>query len=74
MIEAGGNVNVRASFLNQTPLHVAAEDGSSGLVKMLVSSGADVNAVDKNGATPLILAMQNKHDEIVEMLKLAGAK
>jgi ankyrin repeat protein len=69
MIEAGGNVNVRASFLN-----VAAEDGSSGLVKMLVSSGADVNAVDKNGATPLILAMQNKHDEIVEMLKLAGAK
>ncbi len=36
-----------------TPLHLAASFNQSEIVKILVSSGADVNAKSNNGRTPL---------------------
>ena len=36
-----------------TPLHLAASFNQSEIVKILVSSGADVSAKSNNGRTPL---------------------
>lgn len=40
----------------------------------LIQLGADVNAVDKNGRTPLIIATLIDDEEIVQMLLAAGAR
>ena len=41
---------------HQTALHGAAERGFTPLVKLLVENGADLQAKDANGRTPLNLA------------------
>jgi ankyrin repeat protein len=40
----------------------------------LVDAGADVNIADGNGVTPLRLAQRHGYDEMVRILKAAGAK
>jgi ankyrin repeat protein len=40
----------------------------------LVDAGADVNIADGNGVTPLQLAQRHGYDEMVRILKVAGAK
>ena len=61
--------------LQSTPLMWAAENCKSvPLVKALVNAGADVNAKAKGGGTPLMMAEVFKCDEIVNILKKAGAK
>lgn len=52
LLEAGADVNVRDP--NQdTALHVAAKALHPGIVKALVAKGADLNAQNKDGLTPL---------------------
>jgi ankyrin repeat protein len=65
---------------HRTALHGAAMKGFNSIVEFLVANGADVNAKDANGRTPLDLAMGNyeeaflrqaaePHVETVELLK-----
>ncbi|XP_036441981.1 B-cell lymphoma 3 protein [Colossoma macropomum] len=52
-----------------TPLHLAVQDGNKKLAKMLLDSGADINAVDiKSGRSPLIHAVENNCMEMVNFL------
>jgi ankyrin repeat protein len=56
LLAAGVDPNTRAWASRATPLHVAV--GRSGAVQALVTAGADVNAQDASGNTPLIRATQ----------------
>lgn len=60
-------------YLGKTPLHHAAEKGPTGLVKFLITKGANVNEKDDNGQTPLHHATKAGHKEIVEILIASGA-
>jgi ankyrin repeat protein len=53
---AGANVNARTHF-NETPLHSAALRGWNEIVKRLAADGAELDAADRNGLTPLDFAM-----------------
>jgi len=44
-----------------TPLSVAVDEGNVIMVTLLIQAGADVNKADKDGQTPLTLAMEEGH-------------
>lgn len=73
LLEYGAQVNSQAGFYNTTPLHGAAEKGPLELVKLLVSKGAKVNAVDKEFSMPLAKAVQADNLEIAQFLLEQGA-
>ena len=56
-----------------TPLHIAANCNKIEAVAALISHGADVNARDEWGKTPLMLASIEGHAKVVEALLDAGA-
>jgi ankyrin repeat protein len=58
----------------RTPLEEAARCGHANIVRILISYGADMNAVGLNGITALDWAIRIQHDEMVELLGLAGRK
>jgi uncharacterized protein len=57
LLKAGGEINGAASRSGQTPLHGAAFWGWNDVVQFLVAHGADVNAKDAQGKTPVDSAM-----------------
>jgi ankyrin repeat protein len=55
-----------------TPLDVALQEGDQPLIDFLLDSGADVNARNNNGITPLFFAIssKNKQDQPATLTKL----
>lgn len=52
----------------------ATREGNTDMVRSLVSSpGADINASDDRGSTPLLEAARYGHDDITRVLIAAGA-
>ena len=70
LINAGANVNVTSATGRWTPLHVVASRGvSCDMMRMLIAGGADIEAQDVHGETPLFNAYGNG----VELLLVEGA-
>lgn len=72
LIESGANMNVRGT-VGRSLLHIAVNKGKHEMVEMLLEKGADVNACDSYGSTPITSALTTS-PEIVGILKKAGAK
>ncbi|PNP46601.1 hypothetical protein THARTR1_10718 [Trichoderma harzianum] len=51
-----------------TPLHIAAEYGPSEAIELLCGLGADVDALDDFGQTPLLISIYKKKWDIAELL------
>jgi ankyrin repeat protein len=56
-----------------TPLHVAAICGHSGVVAVLLAHGASTEVADSEGRSPMFVAALGGQIEIVELLLRAGA-
>ncbi|MBO5658445.1 MAG: ankyrin repeat domain-containing protein [Duodenibacillus sp.] len=56
-----------------TALHYAATNGHVGLMRLLLSKGADVNARTASGITPLYMAARKPSRDAVLLLMRAGA-
>src|SRR5215813_4942084 len=56
-----------------TALLYAARDGCYGCVEALLGAGADVNMPTPEGVTPLMLALDNDHNDVAKLLLDRGA-
>jgi uncharacterized protein len=76
LLKAGANVNVTVSSWKYTPLFLAIIQNNPDLVKTMLAKGADVNAKDSTGSTPLMWAAYSEVDDpsILKMLRSAGAE
>lgn len=74
LLAAGVDVDARFPVVNgfndwHTPLLVAARDGHTELVSVLLAAGADANAVEPTfGAAPLHKAVYNGHADITRII------
>jgi ankyrin repeat protein len=57
-----------------TMLHSATLNSKEDLAKALLAAGADVNAKDKFGKTPIFYARDQKLDGMIAILQAAGAE
>jgi ankyrin repeat protein len=77
LIEKGANVNDQLTgddATGWTAIMFASSNGKLDLVKYLISKGADVNLKAKDGTSALSLALKDKNDDIIKILKDNGAK
>ena len=51
-----------------TPLHYAVDRGLYDTANYLIQNGANVNAQDCNGETPLMLAVICEHEDLIRLL------
>ncbi len=62
-----------AAQTQTTPLHQAVLTGDHAAAQRLIRSGADVNAANRYGVTPLLVAAQRGNAELIDLLLKSGA-
>jgi ankyrin repeat protein len=74
LIAAGSMIDaVSGNDQRVQPLHSAAAGRHHEVCRLLIASGADVNATQRHDFTPLHAAAQHGDDELVELFLSAGA-
>ena len=76
LLSKGALVNARTTSGNypgETPLHVAALIGYLKGAELLLLNGAEIDAVDRYGYTPLRRSVDNRHTDMTELLISKGA-
>ncbi|WP_160153570.1 ankyrin repeat domain-containing protein [Microbulbifer sp. ALW1] len=56
-----------------TPLHIVSNWGDVEAIEILISAGADINAVGESGFTPLHCAAEQNRPKAIEVLLRLGA-
>lgn len=72
----GARINFRSTseeFYQYTPLMMAAWNGDTEISKLLIDSGADIDAKTNNNGTAVFWASFNDHVSVVQLLVTAGA-
>ena len=73
LLDVGVDLNIHANGSGSTALHYAAQLGYSEIVCALLLRGADKDALDVGGDTPLMRAVINGHQSTVDTLLESGA-
>ena len=74
LLLSGANPNIPSkNGFNVYPIHSAVASNYTMIAKMLLEAGADINVVQKSGATPLHSAAHNGNIELLIVLLEAGA-
>ncbi|KAK7747569.1 hypothetical protein SLS62_009068 [Diatrype stigma] len=66
--ETASNIDLK-DYLGQTPLSIAAENGSKDIAELLLATNqVDPNTKDNEGWTPLLWAAKNGYKDVIELL------
>jgi ankyrin repeat protein len=67
-LESGGDVR-DASSEGRTALHTAVQKSSDEIIRLLVAKGANLQAKDKRGFTPLQIAQLRGFDKTAKLIR-----
>ncbi|OVA14292.1 Protein kinase domain [Macleaya cordata] len=73
LLDSGINVNFR-DIDGRTALHIAACQGRTDVVELLIRRGAEIDRKDRWGSTPLADAIYYKNHGVIKLLEKHGAK
>ena len=73
LLHSGADVNARNGVTSATALHMAARRGFIGIAQALLDAGADLEARDRKGDTPLGRARNCRKAEVAELLAQRAA-
>lgn len=73
LLEHGADTTIISDFMCYNALMWAVWANNIEAVKILIEHGADVNAENECGKTPLSIAKEKGYQEIITLLKAAGA-
>jgi ankyrin repeat protein len=65
---ADPNISARSSFARVTPLGTCAFAGATEVARILLEYGADPSIAEDDRTTPLDVARENGHDDLVDLL------
>ncbi len=74
LLEKGANPNAELLGGDTALAAAAIQSGSKDVVEELIAAGADVKHKNKQGKTAEMLAIENNHADLAELLKRASAK
>lgn len=68
------NMNVDIDFIQDgtSPAHIIAEQGNNEMMQALIEYGVNLNVINKDGLTPMEVAMAFGFNHTAEMLRSAG--
>jgi hemoglobin len=69
LVRAGAQVDAHDGVTHATALHMAARRGNAAVAKALLDCGADIDARDRRGDTPLQRAINCKKAPVAELLR-----
>lgn len=69
-LKIGGNLNVREPQTKRTVIHYSSMHGHFETTKYLVSIGFDFRVKDRDQKTPIDLAQEGKHTQVIDFLNL----
>jgi hypothetical protein len=69
-------MNVEVNFVQDgtSPAHLVAEQGNNEMMQVLLDYGVNLNVINRDGLTPMEVAMAFGFNHTAEMLKLTGKK
>lgn len=73
LISGGADVSA-TNAMSRSALHIAAHEGGTGSAEQLLVAGADPDAEDDMGRTPMHWARTMNHTALVTLLKPYGAE
>lgn len=69
LLKSGADINAVDNEFGNTALHHAIEQGSLSFTRILLEKGADVSLQNKDGNTPLDLALKTHNQEMIDLIK-----
>ena len=72
LIARGANLTIRNKALYD-PLHLACINNCPSIIMQLLDKGSNINALDANGNTPLMLSLHYENSDIATILMNRGA-
>ena len=73
LIKHGADVNIHSGPIQGTPLHAAARRDNVIVAEVLLAAGADIEARDIKGETPLRRALNCRQPQMISLLLAKGA-
>lgn len=73
-VDAAEVTSCSCDTLRLQPIHFAATNSNPAALRLLIDAGADPNAAQHDGATPLFYACSNPNDEVLDALLAADAQ
>jgi ankyrin repeat protein len=73
LIEAGADLNLK-SLGGNTILHFMAGGGHIQIVRLLMENGANINAINDHDETPVSIALERGHHNVVDLINYYNYK